>query len=82
MDTVKLIQFLTRQHLVSDGVFADKDKEDEAASEKVDTADDSEDNLRVEGADHVVVVPVHHMVHALHYPGDAHHNEQLTEQEL
>ena len=69
-------------YLVSDRVLADKDEEDEAAPEKVETANNSEDDLSVGGTLHVAVISMDHMMYTLHYPGNTHHNEQLSEQEL
>ena len=68
-------------NLVQDGVLADEDEEDEAAAQQVEAADQPEDELEA-GVAAVLVVGVDQVVHALEYPGDPHHDEQLRVQNL
>ena len=68
-------------NLVQDGVLADEDEEDEAAAQQVEAPDQPEDELEA-GVSAVVVVGVDQVVHALEYPGDPHHDEQLRVQNL
>ena len=68
-------------NLVQDGVLADEDEEDEAAAQQVEAADQPEDELEA-GVAAVPVVGVDQVVHALEYPGDPHHDEQLRVQNL
>ena len=74
-----LIDFL---YLVSSGVLADKDEEDEAAPEKVDASNDPEDKLSGGETLHVPMIPMDEVVDAFKYPEDAHHSEQLAVQQL
>ena len=69
-------------HLVSDRVFADKDEEDEAASEKVDASNDPEEKLSVGSTLHVPMIPMDKMVDTFKYPQNTHHCEQLAEKYL
>ena len=66
-------------NLVSDRVFAHKDEEDKAASEKVETSNDPEDNLSEREALHVPVISMDKIVNTFNNPEDAHHDEQLAE---
>ena len=65
-----------------DGSLADKNKEDEAPSEKVDTADNPEDKLRGGDALHSLMVSMCEVVDTLEHPEDPHHEEQLGVQHL
>ena len=69
-------------YLVSSGVLADEDEEDEAAPEKVDTSNDPEDKLSGGQTLHVSMIPMDEVVDAFKYPEDTHHSEQLTVQQL
>ena len=69
-------------HLVQGGVLADKDEEDEAAPEEVDTTNDPEDKLGGGDALHVPMIPMDKVVDTFKYPQDAHHYEQLGVQKL
>ena len=69
-------------HLVSDRVFADKDEEDEAASEKVNASNDPEEKLSVGSTLHVPMIPMDKMVDTFKYPQNTHHCEQLAEKYL
>ena len=69
-------------HLVSDRVFADKDEEDEAASEKVDASNDPEEKLSVGSTLHVPMIPMDKMVDTFKYPQNTHNCEQLAEKYL
>ena len=74
-----LIDFL---YLVSSGVLADEDEEDEAAPEKVDTSNDPKDKLSGGETLHVPMIPMDEVVDAFKYPEDPHHSEQLAVQQL
>ena len=69
-------------HLSPDRVLADKDEEDEAAPEEVDTANDPEEELCVGATVHIPMVPMQQVVNTLKYPENTHHSEQLGEQQL
>ena len=69
-------------YLVSSGVLADKDDEDEAAPEKVDTSNDPEDKLCGGDTVHVSMIPMNKVVDTFKYPEDSHHSEQLAIQYL
>ena len=62
-------------YLFSDGVFAHKDEENETTSEKVDAADDSQDELGGGSAFNLGVITVQEIVDALENPKDSHHSE-------
>jgi hypothetical protein len=74
--------FRVNWYLFFNGVLADKDEEDEAAPEKVDTANDPEDKLSGGDTLHVPMIPMDKEVNAFKYPEDAHHGEQLAVQNL
>ena len=78
---VKIISWIIF-YLVSGGVLADKDEEDEAAPEKVDTSNDPEDKLSGGETLHVPMIPMDEEVDALKYPENPHHSEQLAVQHL
>ena len=71
-------EIVERIYLGQRGVLADEDDEEETAAEKIDAADESEDELggghALRGGD-VLVVPVHQVVDALEDPEEAHNNE-------
>ena len=69
-------------YLVSGGVLADKDEEDEAAPEKVDAPNDPEDKLSGGEALHVPMIPMEEVVDTFKYPEDPHHSEQFAVQQL
>ena len=66
---------MNHYHLVKNRVLTDKDEKDEAAPEKVDTSDDSEDKLSRWDTLHIPMVPMYMIVDTLKYPHDAHHYE-------
>jgi hypothetical protein len=70
------------RYLVYDGVLADKDEEDEAAPEKVDTSNDPKDKLGGGDTIHVPMISMNEVVNTFKYPEDAHHSEQLAVQNL
>ena len=63
------------KYLFSCGVLADKDEEDEAAPEKVDTSNDPEDKLSGGDTFYVCMVSMDEVVDAFKYPEDAHNYE-------
>ena len=69
-------------YLVTSGVLADKDEEDEAAPEKVDTSDDPEEELCRGETLHVPMISMDKIVNTFKYPQDAHYSEQLAVQQL
>ena len=74
--------FLFVFYLISSGVLANKDEEDDTASKKVDTSNDPEDQLNGGETIHVPVITMEKVVQAFKYPQNAHHTEQLTIQKL
>ena len=62
-------------YLVTSGVLADKDEEDEAAPEKVEASNDPEDKLRGWDTFHLLMISMGQVVDALKYPQDTHHCE-------
>ena len=69
-------------YLISDGLLADKDKEDEEAPEKIDTSNDPVEQLSVGATIHVPVITMDKIVDTFKYPEYTHHCEQLAEQHL
>jgi hypothetical protein len=74
--------FRVNWYLFFNGVLADKDEEDEAAPEKVDTSNDPEDKLNGGDTLHVPMIPMDKEVDTFKYPEDPHHGEQLAVQNL
>ena len=74
--------FRVNWYLFFNGVLADKDEEDEAAPEKVDTSNDPEDKLSGGDTLHIPMIPVDKVVNTFKYPEDPHHSEQLAVQNL
>ena len=74
--------FRVNRYLVPDRVLADKDEEDEAASEQIDTSNDPEDKLSGGNTLHVSMIPMYKVVDAFKYPENTHHSEQLAIQHL
>ena len=63
-------------YLGNNGVLADKDEEDEAASEKVEAPNDPEDKLRCGDTFHLLMmISMGQVVDTLKYPQDTHHYE-------
>ena len=69
------------KYLFSCGVLADKDEEDEAAPEKVDTSNDPEDKLCGWETIHFPY-SMEKVMYAFKYPQDAHNSKQLTVEKL
>ena len=60
--------FRVNRYLFFNGVLADKDEEDEAAPEKVDTSNDPEDKLSGGDTLHIPMIPVDKVVNTFKYP--------------
>ena len=65
-------------YLVYSRVFANKDEEDEASSEKIDTANDPQANVSSCETCHVHMISMNKAMNTLKYPQNSHYNEQFA----